>query len=212
MPRNKFEEWEKEQWARVPLWMAKYLCAYLLANGVFVNTNDNQITANLERIAKQPFFCAWTADEINAQIGQNIKFSQNVENPELATNIQTANKPWHSEPIQIPLTPLIPLPHGHTSGPWLPEHQHQEQHSASSPIPLPISRSRPNPPSSNLSSLSQPGPNPGRQHCRCPYIGYTKLAAGIIYQRQHRNDPGGSMGVIGYRRSSSLSPSKTSFL
>ena len=49
---DEFEEWDKDRWAQVPSWIVKYLYAYLLANGVFVDTNGARIMANLERTAK----------------------------------------------------------------------------------------------------------------------------------------------------------------
>jgi hypothetical protein len=49
---DEFEEWDKDKWAQVPLRMVKYLRAYLLVNGVFVDTDSTQIMANLECAAK----------------------------------------------------------------------------------------------------------------------------------------------------------------
>jgi hypothetical protein len=95
--------------------MVKYLRAYLLANGVFVDTNGAQITANLECAAKQPTFRIWTTDEINTYMDRNTEFCQNMENSEFASSIRTASKPWQplSTPaLQIPptLQPNEPIP------------------------------------------------------------------------------------------------------
>ncbi|KAI9774111.1 MAG: hypothetical protein M1840_005204 [Geoglossum simile] len=91
---DEFEEWDKDRWAQVPPRMVKHLRAFLLTNGIFVDTDGARITANLERAAKRPSFRAWTMDEINTQISRNAEFGQNMKNPDFAANIQTASKPW----------------------------------------------------------------------------------------------------------------------
>ena len=104
---DKFEEWDKDKWAQVSFQIAKYLYTYLLANGVFVNTDSTRITANLERATKRPSFRAWTTDEVNTQMGRNVEFCQNMENLDFALNIQVASKPWQPQPVLTPQAPTL---------------------------------------------------------------------------------------------------------
>ena len=128
---DEFEEWDKDKWAQVPSRMVKYLRAYLLANGVFIDTDGARITANLERAAKRSTFRIWTTDEINTHMDRNAEFCQNMENPEFASNIQTASRPWQPQPTPALQIPSTPQSNGHTPASWLPGTQHQGQHRAS---------------------------------------------------------------------------------
>jgi hypothetical protein len=129
---DEFREWDKDKWVQVPPRVVKYLRTYLLTNGVFVETDGAQITANLERIAKQPDFRPWTTDEVNTQASRNVEFRQNMKNPEFASDIRTASTPWQPPPTPALQIPPTPQSNGHTPAPWLPGPQHQGQQGASS--------------------------------------------------------------------------------
>jgi hypothetical protein len=120
-----FEDWDRDSWGQVPMRMTKYIRAYLLANGVFVDTDGARIAANLERVVKLTSFRVWTTEEINALKSRNIEFRKNMEDPEFASDIQTVDKPWQPQPIPVPRTSQVPQPREHSQTPWLPERQYQ---------------------------------------------------------------------------------------
>jgi hypothetical protein len=111
---NEFEDWDRDSWAQIPLRMTRYIRAYLLANGVFVDTDGARIVANLERVAKRTSFRIWTTEEINALKSRNIEFRKNMEDPEFASDIQTVDKPWQPQPIPVPRPSPVPQPREHS--------------------------------------------------------------------------------------------------
>jgi hypothetical protein len=124
---DEFETWDKDDWSKVPTRMAKYLRAYLLGNGVFVDTDGGRIAANLERAAKRPSFRPWTTEEINAQMGRNVDFKQRMNNPGFASEIQTIDEPWQPQPVPAPRATPILQPREHSQTPWPPAQQHRDE-------------------------------------------------------------------------------------